>query len=187
MVARNKSGANFVFWRFMKNSFKTSFVLFFLLACIVAKAQERVSIVDPEITFSYLLPEGYAYTDDPYYHYVYPISGSKDHLPRLSLTYFDKTCPNLDDCFDGKLNGDLRTQYADFKVIEKNNLILNAAPASMATYTFTEKETNLAGILCTFLTADSYFVIEAQYRANESATYQSVFKEIIKSIEVVKR
>lgn len=171
----------------MKSFLKNTLFLFILLAGIVVKAQDRTTIVDPEITFSYLLPKGYAYTDDPYYHYVYPKTGSKDQLPRLSLTYFDKSCPVLDDCFDGKLNGDLRTEYADFKIIEKKNLILNSAPAIMATYTFTENGVGLEGILCTFVKADNYFVIEAQYPAADSATYQGVFEGIIKSIEVIKR
>lgn len=171
----------------MKPFLKNSLLLFFLLSCILVKAQERTTIVDPEITFSYLLPKGYAYTDDPYYHYVYPKTGSKDQLPRLSLTYFDRSCPDLDDCFDGKLNGDLRTEYADFKVVEKKNLIINSVPAIIATYTFTEKGKNLAGILCTFVQADSYFVVEAQYPADDSAEYLDVFEGVIKSIEVVKR
>ena len=154
---------------------------------MAVKAQERITILDPEVTFSYLLPKGYVYTDDPYYHYVYPKSGGKDQLPRLTFTYFEKSCPNLDDCFDGKLNGELRTEFSDFNILEKNNLILDATPAILATYTFTKEGTKLEGILCSFVKYGNYFVLEAQYPADKEADYTSVFEGIIKSFEISKK
>ena len=163
----------------------TPLIIFFIISS-VCHAQQRITIDDPDLSFSYILPEGYTYADDPYYHYVFPKTGSKDQLPRLALTYYDGYCNDLNDCFDGKLNGELRSENADFSIIEKKSVVVSNTAARLAAYSFTQDGVKLEGILCTFIKYNAFFVVNAEFPSADSAKYTPVFQEIIESIKVQK-
>lgn len=96
-----------------------------------AAAQERVSIQDPELTFSYVLPSGWSNYDDEYYHYIL----NPDSSAQITLTYFDGMCESLEDCYAGELQGKLRSEYTDFEVDYEKEDEIASVPARWASFT----------------------------------------------------
>lgn len=94
-------------------------------------AQERVSIQDPDLTFSYVLPSGWSNYDDDYYHYLL----TPDSSVQITLTYFDGMCESLEDCYIGELQGKLRSEYTDFEVLDEKTDRISSVPARWASFT----------------------------------------------------
>jgi hypothetical protein len=112
------------------------FRFFWCLLSMVAaplshSAQERVTIHDPELSFSYLLPKGWLNYDDDYYHYIL----NADSTVQIALTYYDGMCQDLSTCYTGELDGRLRSEYSNFTVLGEFQGSIAAVPAQWAAFT----------------------------------------------------
>lgn len=112
-------------------TFKIFLFLTSLGLALSMQAQERVSIQDPDLSFSYLLPKGWVNYDDDYYHYIL----NADSTAQITLTYFEGMCASLEDCYLGELEGKLRSEYTDFKVIYEKTGLIADVPAMWASFT----------------------------------------------------
>lgn len=95
---------------------RISISILFLFIGVLGYAQNRVSIQDPDLTFSYILPEDWTNIDDPYYHYILPPKSKKCDSVAVALTYFEGKCADLDECFDGEVKGAFPNEYPGFKI-----------------------------------------------------------------------
>jgi len=122
-----------------------------------SQAQERVSIQDPDLTFSYVLPPGWSNYDDEYYHYIL----SPDSVAQITLTYFDGMCDSLETCYLGELQGKLRTEYADFQIIDEKTDQISGVPARWASFTGKMDGVEVKAYAFFLIFADNFFKVTA--------------------------
>jgi hypothetical protein len=125
----------------------------FISAAFQANAQELVKIVDPGLTFSYFLPEGWDNSDDPYYHYIKPPCASKG----LELTYYDGRCKIVEDCFEAETKGAFPKKYSDFKIEESGSLLVGESTSPWIIFTFSEDGSKKYGFYTTFIKLKQQF------------------------------
>ncbi len=161
-------------------------VLFFSSAASLF-AQERISIKDPDITFSYDLPKGWANQDDDYYHYVLLPAANTDKslFPLLSITYFTNNCPSLDDCFQGELNGGIQASFPAAKIGKTGNLDISGNPARWVKFEVVETtgntKTTFHYTMYLLIQNDHYFVLSSKSPA--SVDKAADFTSIVRSFQ----
>jgi hypothetical protein len=95
---------------------KCLIILAFPIISTLAYGQEKVTIKDPDITFSYQKPKGWNSQDDPLYHFVTkPIKNPNATEPQVAITYYDGSCNDLDECFEAQEKGLLPAMIPQFK------------------------------------------------------------------------
>jgi len=160
-----------------------TFLTFFLVS---ASAQKEVTIKDPDISFSYYLPEGYANQDDDFYHHIFPKSESRIDDANIQLTYFEGYNGELSAFKDGIVNGKLRNTLENFEFQESGSETIDGTLALYSKFTYTEDSIPKCGELYCFERFDQYFQIEMETTCNEESNYRVDFKRIIRSIRVIR-
>lgn len=156
------------------------------LITISAEAQKRVSIQDPELTFSYILPKDASNQDDPFYHFII-IPTAEERTPAIvQLTYYEAFNISLDDYMDGVINGRLATSLANFKKISTGPDVVDANRASWAKYSYLEDGIAKCGLIYCFERFHQYFEIIATSECADFAGNEAAFRKTIRSLEIQK-
>jgi len=137
----------------MNRNFHFVFTVLAVFLFIQAVSQEQVKIVDPNLTFSYLMPEGWTNTDDPYYHYIAPPCASKG----LEITYYDGRCKVIEDCFEAETKGAFPKKYESFRVDDSGTLKVGETPSPWIAFTFSDEEGKKMGFYTTFIKLNQQF------------------------------
>lgn len=151
-----------------------------------AFGQKDVTIKDPDISFSYYLPEGFANHDGDLYHYIYPQSENGYEESSIQLTYFEGFYGKLSDFKDGILNGDLRNSLENFEFVSSGNDTVDGTIALWSKYTFTEDSINKCGELYCFERLGQYFQIQIELPCSDESKYNADFKRIIRSLRITR-
>lgn len=160
--------------------------VFIVLFSIMGHCQERISIKDPELSFSYNLPKGATNQDDPFYHYIMLPATTGKAVPVIQLTYFESYNISLHDYMDGVLNAKLASSLADFKKVSNGSDSIDANKAEWAKYSFTEKGIEKCGILYVFERYSQYFEVIATSDCADFAAHEADFRKVVRSLEIVK-
>ncbi|NEN22210.1 hypothetical protein G3O08_01665 [Cryomorpha ignava] len=156
------------------------------LISITAGGQINVTIEDPDISFSYYLPEGYANQDDDLYHYIYPESEKGIEESTIQLTYFQGYYGELSVFKDGILNGKLRNTLENFEFDSSGSDTIDGTIALWSKYAYTEDSIRKCGELYCFERLGQYFQIQVELACSDESKYNADFKRIIRSLRVSK-
>lgn len=143
-------------------------------------AQNRVSIKDPELTFSYVLPAGWNNFDDAYYHYII----NADSSAQITLTYFDGMCTSLEDCYAGEVQGKLRSEFADFEIQDEHDDRIAAAPAKWAAFSGKTDGVEVKGLAFFFISHDQFFKVTAFMKNDSPDELADQVVDTVRSITV---
>lgn len=143
-------------------------------------AQERVSIRDPELTFSYVLPAGWNNYDDAYYHYII----NADSSAQISLTYFDGMCESLEDCYAGEVQGKLRSEFSDFALSYERDDRISAADAKWAAFSGKTDGAEVKGLAFFFIRHDQFFKVTAFMHPDIAEEYSDQIIDTVRSLTV---
>src|SRR5690554_834005 len=150
-------------------------------------SQRTISVEDPDITFGYSLPEGFANDDDSFYHYVYPdIQNGKETIA-LRLTYFEGFDGDLSAFNEGILMGKLYSTLDDFKIKESGEDIVDGTLAKWSTYSYSESGVEKCGSLYSLIQFRQYFEIHLQGDCKAYAKYEEDLKSVINSLEITRK
>lgn len=161
-------------------------LLVFPLFMVQAYGQNQVTIEDPEISFSYFLPEGYTNQDDDLYHYIFPKSESGIDDANIQLTYFEGYNGELSAFKDGILNGKLRNRLENFEFQKSGGETIDGTSALWSKFTYTENAISKCGALYCFERMGQYFQIEVEYSCADDSKYDADFKRIIRSLQITR-
>lgn len=159
---------------------------FGIFVTATAWSQKDISIKDPEITFGYTLPQGFANEDDSFFHYVFPEIENGLEKASLRLTYFEGFDGELSDFKDGILNGKLYSTLEDFKIKNSGKDIIDGTLALWSTYSYTEEDIQKCGELYCFKRIGQYFEIHIQANCSEYAEYEKDLKNVLSSLKVTR-
>ncbi len=171
------------------NKTRIVLIIFVILTGILpirALSQNQVTIKDPDITFSYTLPEKFANHDDDYYHYIYPEDANGSTETALQLTYFQGYSGQVSDFKDGVLNGKLANTLENFELQDSGSNIVDGTVALWSKYTFTKNKVKKCGKLICFARIDQYFEIQIESSCTDFSKYEGDFEKIIRSLTVKK-
>ncbi|MCE7055455.1 hypothetical protein LZF95_12280 [Algoriphagus sp. AGSA1] len=114
-------------------------LVFFALAILpqISSAQKRVEVKDPEIKFSYLLPDRWQVKDDGY---DYIIQSTDIKGASISITYLENAKgsdyleslgkkPSFDEDFDFELRYVLADEHLNLKALEQGRTVIDDSPA----------------------------------------------------------
>lgn len=151
-----------------------------------AWGQKDISITDPDITFAYTLPQGFANEDDSFFHYVYPEVENGMEIASLRLTYFEGFDGDLADFIEGILNGKLYSTLEDFSIKNSGEDIMDGTIAMWSTYSYTEEYIPKCGELYCFVRIGQYFEVHIQANCSEYSEYEKDLKNILRSLKIMK-
>ncbi len=143
-------------------------------------AQNRVSIKDPELTFSYILPAGWNNYDDAYYHYII----NADSSAQITLTYFDGMCTSLEDCYAGEVQGKLRSEFVDFEIQDEHDDRIAASDAKWAAFSGKTEGVEVKGLAFFFITHEQFFKVTAFMDPEIAEEYSNQIIDTVRSITV---
>lgn len=165
---------------------KSLIALFVLVSLISVTAcgQKNVTIKDPDISFSYFLPEGFTNHDGDLYHYIYPQSEKGYEESSIQLTYFEGYYGQISDFKDGILNGKLRNTLENFEFDSSGSDTIDGTIALWSKYTYTEDAISKCGVLYCFERLGQYFQIEIEIACTDYSKYNADFLRIIRSLNI---
>ena len=161
---------------------------------IITFAQNRVEVKDPEIKFSYILPEGWKVNDDGY---DYKIESKDSKNAYISLTYVEKATGNkkfdsvvesqsFKDDFQFELDYNLPDEMKNFQLEETGNSTIDGVPALWAKFSHGEKQ-DQKGVFYMFQKLNQSFKILGSSPASESEKVKPIFTGIIQSFKAEKQ
>lgn len=159
---------------------------FITLFSVTALGQKDVTIRDPDISFSYFLPEGFINQDGDLYHYIYPQSEKGYQESSIQLTYFEGYYGELAEFKDGILNGKLRNTLENFKFDSSGSDTIDGTIALWSKYTYTEDSINKCGELYCFERLGQYFQIQIEMPCSDQSKYKADFLRIIRSLRITR-
>ena len=164
----------------MKNFLAVLFIVFY--SSVIA--QERVTITDPDLEFSYMLPKDWCYKDDPLYHYIAPENCDSDGILPISITYFNYSCPDIEVCLDGKVNGELKSELDDFELAEKGVDTIDGTESRWAIFTYTKGNETVKEAIYIFIRLGQMFEVRWRFPVGTFELYQAETRALIESFEV---
>lgn len=169
-------------------NFKSLIALLALITffSINALGQKDVTIKDPDISFSYSLPEGFTNQDGDLYHYIYPQSEKGYQESSIQLTYFEGYYGDLSEFKDGILNGKLRNTLENFEFDSSGKDTVDGTIALWSKYTYNEDSINKCGELYCFERLGQYFQIQIEMPCSDQSKYNADFKRIIRSLRITR-
>ena len=161
---------------------------------IITFAQNRVEVKDPEIKFSYILPEGWKVNDDGY---DYKIESKDSKNAYISLTYVEKATGNkkfdsvvesqsFKDDFQFELDYNLPDEMKNFQLEETGNSTIDGVPALWAKFSHGEKQ-DQTGVFYMFQKLNQSFKILGSSPASASEKVKPIFTGIIQSFKAEKQ
>lgn len=169
-------------------NFKSLIVLLHFVAVFSVNAfgQKEVIIKDPDISFSYFLPEGFTNHDGDLYHYIYPVKENGYEKASIQLTYFEGYYGELSEFKDGIINGELRNTLENFELESSGSEAIDGSVALWSKFRYTEDSIEKCGELYCFERLGQYFKIEVEIVCSDNSKYNADFKRIIRSLRVLK-
>lgn len=156
------------------------------LLSVAAYGQKNVTIKDPDISFSYYLPEGFTNHDGDLYHYIYPQEEKGYDESSIQLTYFEGYYGQLSEFKDGILNGKLRSTLQNFEFDSSGSDNIDGAISLWSKYTYTEDSISKCGELYCFERLGQYFQIQVEIVCTDYSKYHADFLRILRSLIVTK-
>ncbi len=151
-----------------------------MLSTLATAAQERVTIKDPDLHFSYILPKGWSNLDDDLYHYII----NPDTSIQLSLTYYAGMCKELNECYEGEVQGRMKSEYSGFVVVRESEGMIAGVPAKWAQCTGA-RDGFMYTIVAYFLVwKEQYFQIVAYLPENADQTQLQLVDDLVKSLNL---
>jgi len=120
--------------------------LFAILLFQSLNAQERITVEDPEIRFSYELPAGWVTKDDGYYHIASPIA--EEAAEHISITYFSQAVPDFKDFFEGFVEIQLPSQLTNYQIRGQGKSRIDGEEAYWVSYTHSNSENPKVNYAC---------------------------------------
>lgn len=169
------------------------FLFALALVPFISSGQERVAVSDPEITFSYILPDGWKAKDDGYTYKIYA-PGAKDTY--VSITYVQSAKGtdyieslgelSFKEDFELELNYNLAEEYSNFKVEEQGTVIIDETQARWARFQSKDDGEDRISIFYMFQKHNQTFKIMGTAPAGHFEKLQPNFTSIIKSLKTGK-
>lgn len=165
---------------------KYAIALALLLFISEASAQpgKKVEIKDPDLKFSYQLPDGWRSQESELYHYII-----SDFLHSVvSITYYEEACPLLADCYLGELEAiKLSHEENSFRLLENGTEIISGSAAMWMKYSYQDESKALPEAtvyLFLFICKDQYFKVEASGNSRNADSWSGKVLGIIRSLAV---
>lgn len=172
---------------------KTNLLFFFALALIpfVSSAQEKIEVTDPEIKFSYTLPEGWEVKDDGY---TYEIHSPEVEGAYITITYIENAQgsdyveslgakPSFDEDFDFEIRYVLPEENANFEVGKAGKMTIDETPARWVEFQSKNDNNDMKSIFYMFPKFSQTFKITSTAPADQFEKVQPMFTSIIKSLK----
>ncbi len=152
-------------------------------------SQERIEVNDPEIKFSYLLPEGWEVKDDGY---DYEIHHPEIKDAYISFTYLEDgqgsgnleslgTKPSFEDDFDYEIKYVLSEDYPNLSVDEMGKMTIDGSPALWARFQSNSNDDTKTGIFFMYQKLNQTFKIAGTAPSEHFEQIQPYFTSIIES------
>ena len=151
------------------------------LNCITLFGQQRMTVTDPEIEFSYELPTRWQRYDDGYNLILIPPTRNEDEY--LSITYFESDDLELDLQFNFTVKQLLPLNEPGFKLMEQGEDNLRDIEARWATFETTFQGTTYGNLLFFFIENGQTFKLRGTSRIENFDDYRNNYLQIMKSIE----
>jgi len=165
----------------------------FALIPFISSGQERKEVNDPEITFSYILPEGWQVKDDGYTHKIYPAEAKDAYI---SITYVESAKgtdylqslgkSSFKEDFEFELNYVLAEEYSNFKVVEQGTTLIDEAQTRWARFQSEDNGKDRISIFYMFQKHNQTFKVTGTAPAEHFEKLQLHFMSITKSIMTAK-
>ena len=163
-------------------------ILAFAFLPLISFAQNRVEVKDPEIKFSYVLPEGWQVKDDGY-DYIIESQDVKDAY--ITLTYVEKAVgtekfesllenQSVEEDFLFEVQYILPEDYKNFTVLKNGNTTIDENPASWVEFSHGEKADQV-GVFYMFEKLNQNFKIVGSAPAGEYNNVKPIFTAILNS------
>lgn len=163
-----------------------SLLVFAPLFLMNAYGQKEVTIKDPDISFSYTMPDGYKNHDGDLYHYIYPQDEEGYEKSSIQLTYFEGYNGELSAFKDGIVNGELRNTLENFEFDRSGSDTIDGTLALFSKYRYTEESINKCGEIYCFERLGQYFQIQVEIICSDESKYNADFKRIIRSLRITR-
>ena len=171
-------------------------LIFFVLAVFpfISSAQERVEVKDPEIKFSYVLPQGWEVKDDGYDYKV--ISRSMENTV-ISMTYLESaqgsgefnsigTKQSFEQDFLFEIQDILPEEFSNLKVRETGSLTIDGTSARWVKFQHGNKGEQI-GIFYMYQKLNQSFKITVSSPASQFEKAKPVFTSVVNSFHAEKR
>lgn len=170
------------------------FLLTLAFLPFLTSAQNRTEVNDPDIKFSYILPEGWQVKDDGY---DYIIESQDLKNTQISLTYVEKASGNekfdtvvasqsFKDDFQFELDYNLPDELKNFQLEETGNSTIDGAPALWAKFSHGEKQDQI-GVFYMFQKLNQSFKITGTTPFSQFEKVKPIFNSIINSFKAEKK
>lgn len=153
----------------------------FLAIANLTSGQNRVTIDDPELSFSYILPEGWLNYDDDFYHYML----NPDSTIQITLTYFDGMCADLDQCYEGEVEGKLRTEYGNFHILQEKQEEIAGTSGRWVHFTGSLDGTIMKATALYLIRHNQFFKIVAYMPPDGDASKEEAVMALLRTLETV--
>ncbi|SFU08937.1 hypothetical protein SAMN04489724_3857 [Algoriphagus locisalis] len=161
---------------------------------LLSSAQKRVVVTDPEIKFSYILPEGWMVEDDGY---DYKITAKNIANANIVLTYLEgaqgtgnfesigsKQSFEQDYLFE--IQYILPEEFSNFKVQENGTTKIDETPARWVKFSY-GPNADKTGIFYMYQKLNQTFKITGSVPAAQFEKVEPIFKAIVDSFQAEKR
>lgn len=161
---------------------------------LVTFAQERVVVTDPEIKFSYVLPEGWMVDDDGY---DYKIQSQEQGDTYLTLTYFENAKGSeyveslggklsFEDDFLYEIRSVLPETYPNLKALENGTLKVDGVSARWMKFSYGTNGDKM-GVFYMYQKLNQTFKITGTALADQFEKVKPIFTTIVHSLQAEKR
>lgn len=151
-----------------------------VLFCSTSFGQKRVTIDDPEIQFSVVVPKKWKQFNDDYYYYL--IIPSKSRNEYLTITYLETNDQSPDKNFDVAVNYFYPRNETGYKLLETGNDEVDGKPAKWGIFTSKYEGEEYKSILYMFIENNQIFKIRGITLSSNFEQYAETFVSTIKSI-----
>lgn len=170
------------------------FLLTLAFQPLLSSAQSRVEVIDPDLKFSYILPEDWRVRDDGY-DYIIESKDSKNTY--ISFTYVEKATGNekfdavvesqsFKDDFQFELDYNLPDELKNFQLEETGNSTINGVPTLWAKFSHGDTQDQI-GIFYMFQKLNQSFKITGTAPSSQFEKVKPIFTSIINSFKAEKK
>lgn len=160
---------------------KSWFTLFIIvLFCSNSFAQKRVTIDDPEIQFSVVVPKKWRQFNDEYYYYL--IIPSKNSNEYLTITYLETNDQSPDKNFDVAVNYSYPRNETGYRLLETGTDEVDGKPAKWGIFISKYEGQEYKSVLYMFVENKQIFKVRGIALSSNFDQHIETFIRTIKSI-----
>ena len=160
------------------------FLLLFSLIGLAAVGQERVTVKDPEIVFSIMVPEGWRTYDDEYYFYVVPPGSSADNY--VFITYLTTNEKDVSKAYEFTINSVLPLNEGEFTLLQEGEARIDSIPARWLLFESVVGGVRFKSIAYLFIQHGQLFTARGLAQPEQFEHYKEQFRAVIQSLEAQK-